>query len=335
MPGDSSMPIKPLPCLSGGTSIGRKPLPELPEMNYTLWERITIDFSTVYTTILNMGLPILPISNICNNFVNNYLVIILFRCNFYRSNFNEYIMEKIETINLGRFRNNEHFQFMTDVNQLVITNQPSELAVESIYQAFYTALMAEDSAMRVELGSIKSKSIEDLDKLRDRTWNAISLRVNSCLLSPIANEVESATIIRRAIDLYGDLRAKSYNEETAGLSNLVADLQNESNTEHVDSIGIMQWIAELKVQNEQFQAIFNERNAEFAGRESGDVRAIRLQIDPLYQQLVEIINATLVMGIAKPAATSFVTQLNEKIKYYKTTLTAREGRNKTEKKTES
>lgn len=242
-------------------------------------------------------------------------------------------MQKLETIALTRFRNNEHFQFMTDVDQLITTQKPSELGIDNLYPSFKAALTAEDSAMRVELGSLKSKSIEELDTLRDKTWNAISIRVNATLLSPLANEAESAEVIRRIIDLYGDIRAKSYNEESAGISNLVADLQLPANADHVNKVGIQRWVAELKNQNDQFQAVFNDRNAEFAGRESGDVRAIRLQIDPIYEKIVDRINASVVMEVAKPAASIFISQLNEKIKYYKTTLVSRSSRSKTEETT--
>jgi hypothetical protein len=237
-------------------------------------------------------------------------------------------MEKLETIALTRLRNNEHFQFMTDVDQLITTFQPSELAIETLYPAFKSALTSQDAAMRVEIGSIKSKSIEELDKLRDKTWNAISLRIKATQLSPLDNEAESAEVIRRIIDLYGDIRTKSYNEESAGISNLVADLQKPENTDHINRVGIQRWVMELKKQNDDFQSVFNERNSELASRESGDVRAIRLQIDPLYEKIAERINATIVMELAKPAAFSFINELNEKIAYYKTTLVARVARKK-------
>ena len=242
-------------------------------------------------------------------------------------------MQKLETIALTRLRNNEHFQFMTDVDQLINTFQPSELAIDSLYPAFKTALTSEDAAMRVEIGSIKSKSIEELDKLRDKTWNAISLRIKATQLSPLDNEAESAEVIRRIIDLYGDIRTKSYNEESAGISNLVADLQKSENTDHINRVGIQRWVTELKKQNDDFQLVFNERNTELAGRESGDVKAIRLQLDPLYEKIAERINATIVLEIAKPVAFEFISQLNEKINYYKTTLVSRSARSKTEETT--
>lgn len=240
-------------------------------------------------------------------------------------------MTKIEFFSLHSFRNNEHFQYMTDVDHFITTATPLELGIGSIYPPFKTALVAEDATMRTELGSIRSKAIEDFDKLRDKTWKAILLRVESTLLSPFYPEVESAQVIKRMIDLYGDVRAISYNEESAAISNLVNDLMLPANIDHLSQAGITIWVIELRMQNEQFQILFNERNEEFADRESGDVRAIRFQIDPLYEKIVERINATLVMEIAKPAAITFVSQLNEKIKYYHTTLASRAGRVKATK----
>lgn len=241
-------------------------------------------------------------------------------------------MQKIDSIALTRFRNNEHFQFMTDVDQLITTSQPAELGIEQLYPVFKTTFTAEDAAMRAEFGSLKSKSIEELDNLRDKTWQAILLRVKAAQLSPFANEVESAEVIMRIVDRYGDVRPVSYNEETTAITNLVTDLLLPANAEYLNKVAIQRWVPELKSQNEQFQTVFNERNTELSDRVSGDVKAIRIQIDPIYEKLIERINATIVMEIAKPSAISFVNQLNEKIKYYKTTLAARSGRAKAEVK---
>jgi hypothetical protein len=241
-------------------------------------------------------------------------------------------MEKIEKFNLAPLRNNEHSQFMTDVDKMIITSQASELGIDGLYPTFKSVLNTEDAAMRVESGSIKSKIVEECDKQRGNTWSAISMRTNSALLSPFANEVASAEVIRRAIDLYGDVRTLTYNEESAATANLVADLLLPANADHLNRIGIQRWVTELKNENEQFQAAFNDRNNEVAGRESGDVRTIRAQIDSVYKQIVERINASVIMEVAKPAAISFVSQLNEKIKYNKTTLASRSSRAKKEAK---
>lgn len=240
-------------------------------------------------------------------------------------------MEKIEGIPLSRLRNNEHFQYMTDVDKLIFTSLASELGIEDLYSEFKKLMIIEDAVMRMELGSSKSKTIEELDKKRDQTWNAISLKTTSTLFSPFANEVASAEAVRRIIDLYGDVRYLTYNEESAAVTNMVTDLLLPANAEHLNRVGLLRWVVELKNENDQFQTIFNERNNDLAGRGRGDTRDIRILIDPVYEQIVEKLNASVVLGIAKPVLSSFTSQLNEKIKYYKTTLASRVSREKAKK----
>lgn len=237
-------------------------------------------------------------------------------------------MEKIEKINLAPLRNSEHYQFMTDVDKLITALVPSELGIDNLYPGFKTALNAEDATMRTELGSILSKKVEQLDQSRDTTTSAITLRVKATQLSPFPNEVESAVVLQRIIDLYGDVRNKSFNEETAGITNLTDDLLLPENVEHLQNVGISHWVTELKNENLQFQTAFDERNDELAGRESGDVRAIRSQVDPAYELMVERINASITLDVAKPVVANFTQSLNEKIKYYKTTLVSRASRAK-------
>ncbi len=240
-------------------------------------------------------------------------------------------MQKFESIYLPRMRNDEHFQFMTDVDELITTCQISELGIARLYTAFKTTLMAEDAALRIELGSLASKKTEELDVLRNKTWKAISMRVDATLLSPIEDEANSARVLRRLIDLYGDVRSKSYNEESMSISNLLKDFDLPENLNHINKIGLSAWIGELKNQNDQFHAFFNERNAELTARDSGNLKSIRLQIDPIYEDIIEKINAAIVMEVAKPIAFAFMSELNERIKYYKNTLRQYTSPNKEEK----
>ena len=235
-------------------------------------------------------------------------------------------MKKVEIFSFARLRNNDHYQFMTDVDKLIGKYNAASLGVENEYPGFKNALTAEDSVMRVELGSSKSSMIDALDTQRDVTWNAINGLVKAFLLSPKEAEAQSAAMLKRVIDLYGDPRSLSYNEESAAITNFVNDMLLPANATHIELLHLADWVAILKTQNDKFQEILNERNAEFANRGNGDARQARKQIDPLYTALVEKINALIVLGQSTEATSGFVTELNEKIKYYRTTLSTREGR---------
>ena len=77
----------------------------------------------------------------------------------------------------------------------------------------------------------------------------------------------------------------SYNEESAAISNLVDDLEAPANAPHCATTNIAGWVTLLKEQNNSFQTLLNDRNSEYANKNSGDVRAARLIIDPVYEKM--------------------------------------------------
>ncbi|NOU19855.1 MAG: hypothetical protein HOO91_20040 [Bacteroidales bacterium] len=237
-------------------------------------------------------------------------------------------MIKIEGISLVRLRHNEHHQYMSDFNALITKHSAAELGIDSEVLEFNTSIGVQETAMRMEMGSSKSKSIEQQDLVRDKTWNAINLKVKATILSPFADEVASAEVIMRIIDNFGDIRNLSYNAESTAMTNLLTTLMQRPNANHLQKVGITSWVAEMKKQNDEFQAAFNERNTEYAGRDNGDVRITRKAIDPIYNRIVDKINASVVLGVAKPTVATFVGEVNEMINYYKTTIAARNGRSK-------
>ncbi len=243
-------------------------------------------------------------------------------------------MTRINPINPHNLRNNEHFQFMTEVDQLVTSIPPGSLPVDNVYPRFKEALTVEDESLSVDQGSLKTETLNELDVRRDQIWSGVRGRVDATLLSPVPEESESAKVLMRVIDLYGNVRQMAYKEETSAITNLVNDLLLPVNEVHLNRLGIYSWVVALKNENDQFQSITQERVSELAGRSRGDVRTVRLMIDPIYQELVETVNAAVILNLASPEAKGFVTKLNVVIKSYKTMLAARSGRKETNKKNE-
>ena len=125
-------------------------------------------------------------------------------------------MERIENIVLNRFRNNEHFQYMTDVNGMVIKATPTALNVDGVFTKYSTAYINLDEVLRIDQGSIKTEQLTEFDSLRDKTWSALYARTKATLQSPIAEEAESAKIIKRVFDLYGNVRRLAWYSHPRG-----------------------------------------------------------------------------------------------------------------------
>lgn len=235
-------------------------------------------------------------------------------------------MEKIAYLSTSRLRNDEHYQFMADFGSLserIISKEPLLAPALTIFK---TAFVEEDKAMKVELGSSRSAVISELDAERDKTWNAIYRRVEASVICPVAAEAKAAAALKRVLDLYGDKRDYPYNEETAALTNLLADLLSATNTPHLQTLGLVAWVNALRSQNEAFQSELNTRNQELAGKISSNAGAVRTKVDEAYKNIVDRINAAIVLGTATPGMTKFVSELNEKISYYLNTIDIRKGR---------
>lgn len=235
-------------------------------------------------------------------------------------------MDTIRPITLARMRNNEHYQFMVDVANGIKKATSAALQLDTVYPAFTTAFAKLNATLLIDQGSVKTEQITALDLTRDRTWSALNERVKASLLSPIEAEVIAAKAVKRVFDLYGSVRNMSYNEESAAITNLIEDLEKTKNAADCTTLGITAWVAALKQQNIDFQAMLESRNVELAGKDSGDVKAVRDEIDPVYQNIVKRINAQVALEIATPVTETFIRELNQRIKYYDDTLTARAGR---------
>lgn len=235
-------------------------------------------------------------------------------------------MTKIKELNFSRFRNNDHFQFMTDVNTLITNATPAALNIEEAVTDFNAAFTALNNVFKVDSGSVLTAAIGGADVKRDSTWSAIYMRIRATLMGPIDLEIEAAEKLKRIFDLYGNVRQLGLTEESAALNNLVDDLEKEENATLCNVIGITRWVAALKELNAQVQSLMLERRAEAAHKLSGDVKAAREVIDPLYVKIVARLNALVELDMATPETYDFITLLNKQIKDFEEIMAARKGR---------
>jgi len=235
-------------------------------------------------------------------------------------------MNKILKLALYKLRNGEYFQFMSDFKTLLVTLTAAAIHSESEFAEFDAALTRLDDELRVDQGSVLTQELQNIDLDRDNSWRAIDMRINATLLCTITEEVEAAKRLRRVFDLYGDIRRLTYNEETAGLTNLAGDLAKPVNAGFVTTCGLGTWVTRLNDLNTAFKEKQNERDTELANKNSGNAKVVRIEIDPLYTLMVERVDALVSLNMQTPEMENFIKELNQKIKTLENTLAAREGR---------
>jgi hypothetical protein len=234
-------------------------------------------------------------------------------------------MKQILELNLGRLRNDEHFQFMSEVDKLIEKTTTEALGISLVYNQFSSELKSEETALRVEYGSSQTKLIADADLRRDQLIRAFEMQVESLAYHWDPNVVEAARRIGRIVNQYGNLRTKNYNEESSGITHLVQEISTGTYKNDLAIMSLTDWTTQLTKVNDHFMNLFNNRADELATRASGDVSAARKLIDITYKTIVSRINALVIVN-GEENFTEFIDRLNYFINYNRNTIAARKGR---------
>ena len=91
---------------------------------------------------------------------------------------------------------------------------------------------------------------------------------------------------------YRSANSKAFAENTAQVTNLVADFQSEANSGYVELLGLTEAVAQLKTANNEFNAVYMGRSGEKLVRASTEnMKSIRPKVDTAFRSLSSAINA--------------------------------------------
>ncbi len=239
---------------------------------------------------------------------------------------------KITKMDTRNLRNEEHFQFMTDVKNLIRSVGEEELNVADDFSQFAALYDKEDIALEAIRKSTLTDPIADADAERDSIYRGLVLLIQTYAYSTSPDRVKAARNMQIVIDHYGDFRSKPYNEETATIYNFLQDM-NDRCAADIAALNAQEWITDLANANQKFSVLMNERFDEGAAKETVNLRNIRMEIDKVYNLMTDRVNASVLLN-GKEAYADFVNKLNERIAYFKNTIAQRKGRVKAKKEKE-
>lgn len=231
---------------------------------------------------------------------------------------------QIKNVKSHELRNEEHFQFQTEFNDLVIRFTPETLGIEFAYAAYEPLYINEKMALDVIRKNNLTPEISTADHTRDSTYRGFCDTIKGAQNHFLPAKQEAANRIEIAIEHYGNINGKTYDEQTAAINSLVEDL-NEDFTEDIATLGIGEWITELQANNDHFEELMDERYSAEANKTELKMKDVRLEVDAAYRTITERIYA---WGIVNGEETyaPFVKELNKRIERYNNTLSLRQGR---------
>jgi hypothetical protein len=233
---------------------------------------------------------------------------------------------KILRIRLFSLRNEEWFQFMTEVRDLTLKFTAQALSIVELFILFLKFYTEADIALEIIRKSPETEKMTEADHVRDQAFHGLNATIRAAVshFDPAHSEAARQLII--VLDRFGNLAQKAPNEETAGINNLIQELHGPY-AGFVATLGLDAWVGELAARNDAYEVLVKARNEEVAARPKLHVKLVRRELDDVYRQIVERIEAlTLVQG-AEPYA-AFIDQLNAFIARYNNVVAQRRGQHK-------
>jgi len=243
---------------------------------------------------------------------------------------------KILSFQLRKLHNAEHFQFMTEVNKLILLYTVAKLKITRLYSPFIVLYNQEDECIFLLRKSDYTKLMEETDKFRDSIFRGLVNMVNAALNHYDPNIKASARRVKILFDTYGNLAKKTDHEESSGIYNLTKELE-EKYQDDMNAINALDWVFELRAKNEEFETLVKYRQDEKLERPETRMKNTRVEIDKVYHDLTGAIE-----GLGKLAEKpedmdmykEFINKLNIIVEEYKNGLAIREGLNEAKKEKE-
>jgi hypothetical protein len=222
---------------------------------------------------------------------------------------------KISKIHIEHARNEAHYQFLLTVRKEFEIHSAVAGIVASLLANLNPLIVLEGQMVDAVRASEYTGKIADADHRRDRAVVGINTVVKSYLHHFDPPVVEAAQKIEiRLKAFHGEVEKKSYEEESAAVKILVANLQ----TAYQPSVAVLNltaWVNELAAAQAEFDSLFILRNTEQAAKTQKRLRDVRKQEDALYRDIVERINAYTLMN-GDQVCGAFINELNREIAYF-------------------
>jgi len=232
---------------------------------------------------------------------------------------------EIETLHLTHLQNDEHYNFMLEVTQLIDDFTPKALKVENEYALLLPLVADEKTALHPIQASAFTVEVLKGDEARDTPTLGI-FKVTDGLLHHFDPEIaQSAYRIKVVLDSFRGITRLPYAKQTAETIKLIENLKGPLAAD-VTKAGLTPWVAEIEAKNNAFINIVGNRYDELDSRTDLRMKDVRMKTDDTYRTIAKRIDALIVVE-GEAAYAPFVSKLNLRIDSYNASIAKRAALN--------
>ncbi|MDR2824712.1 MAG: DUF6261 family protein [Prevotellaceae bacterium] len=232
---------------------------------------------------------------------------------------------KVTKFRNENLRNEEWFQYYSEFKTLVEQYTSAALNIDALFTEFLTLYANADEALEIIRKSASTEQLAEADSARDMVFRGFAEAVKSGLSHFDPEKREAARKLKIVFDHYGNIARKSYDEETAVIYNFIQEMTGICAAD-ITKLGLGDWVNQLDIDNQAFDAILNVRYDENAEKTTLRMPAVRKETDRNYRDMIDRIDASILLnGEAQYAP--FVNALNIRVEHYSNIIEQRKGWN--------
>jgi hypothetical protein len=230
----------------------------------------------------------------------------------------------IKRIKIHLFRNNRHFEFMTEIVGLftaVVISRSQKIAAQV---AILVQLLAEEDIVALQVRKYdESDEIILVDIARDNSFTGMKALLKVALKHKDVNIRKAAERLKPLFDACKNLTRLSLDEETAAIYNFLQELDARPN--EVQTIGIAALTEELRGYNQELTALMESRYSAEARRTNLKMKEVRKNMDAAYRTLISLVEADATLNGEEPYTELFA-EINARVTRYANIMAQEQGR---------
>jgi hypothetical protein len=205
-------------------------------------------------------------------------------------------MKKIKEITRPSFRlvrNLEHYNYHVNVLKTITPIIAKNYNMEDHRFAYEKLFRKEDEAFTRNRAFEETKDIQAADQKRDELFFFIKRFIENMKYNPDHQLKVAGLNLDEALEPYRNAHRKSFQENTVLIDSFIKDMEdNESCFKSLEYLDLIKPLELLKVANESFRSLYNERSMKRHQRNMKDkLKQLRPQVDQAFFEVVKFINA--------------------------------------------
>ena len=235
-------------------------------------------------------------------------------------------MVQVEGLNLEGLSNGAHFSYHKTTVERAKADATIPTKCTSFLTIYETGLAELDKVFKLSQKNLLTDEIAASDAVRDKAYRAYYACVKALVDFPDEEMAAAATILFQHLKDYNINLQGQMDKQTGELLNLTADL-TEKYAEQVATLNLTKVAEKLKEANDQTAALIKQRDEAEAGRKVGVTKQARAEVDKAYRNLVQVVNALILMEGEENYA-DFANTQNQLIRRYKQNILGQTSGNK-------